>query len=124
MPGLTFVPRPRPIPARPDHALEQLPDPDLDGAELHGPPAVVRGHVVVVALEAMAGDAHPGGERVQLVEALVADEMAPVPERQPRMGVIAELVDEDQSGPLLQGPVIATVMPFPAWVAGVPVESP
>ena len=37
------------------------------------------GHVVVVALEAAFGDAGRAGEGVQLLEGLVADEVAPEP---------------------------------------------
>jgi hypothetical protein len=57
----------------------------------------VRREVVVVALEPVAGDPEPRRELVQLLEAVVADQVAPVPERQPGMRVLAELVDQDQS---------------------------
>jgi hypothetical protein len=56
--------------------------------------------VVVVALEAVSRYPESSGECVQLVEALVADEVAPVPERQRGVRVFLELVDQDQSGPL------------------------
>jgi hypothetical protein len=35
-----------------------------------------------------------------------------------------DTLDGDYSGPLRHGPVIAHVVPSPAWSAGAPVESP
>ena len=35
-----------------------------------------------------------------------------------------DALGDDYSGPLRHGPVIAHVVPSPAWSAGVPVESP
>src|SRR5690349_14295079 len=93
------------VAARPGHPLRELARGDLQRAVLHGAGAQVAREVVVVALEAMAGDADAGGERVQLVEARVADQMAPVPERQRRVRVLAQLVDEDghRTGMVAQG---------------------
>ena len=64
----------------------------------------------MVALEAMARDADAAGERVQLLEARVADEMAPVPERQRRVRVLAQLVDEDghRTGMVAQGGTVCS----------------
>jgi hypothetical protein len=46
----------------------------------------------------MARDADLGREGVQLVEAVIGHEMAPVPERQPGVRVLAQLVDQDRHG--------------------------
>ena len=69
---------------------------DLLGAELDRELAQVRRQVVVIALEAMAGDADLRREGVELVEAVVGHEMAPVPERQPDVRVLAQFVDQDR----------------------------
>src|SRR3954453_18749746 len=58
--------------------------------------AQVRGQVVVVALEALARDAQRGREGVELVEALVADHVAPVLDRPADVRVLAKLVDQDR----------------------------
>ncbi len=51
----------------------------LDGSGgNHGIP-VGTGHVVVISIEAPLGDADPGREGVQLLERLVADQVAPHP---------------------------------------------
>jgi hypothetical protein len=63
-----------------------------------------RGQVVVVALEPVPRDAQPRGERVQLPEALVADHVAPVLEREPGVRVGPQLVDEDQAASIAQDP--------------------
>jgi len=64
-------------------------------AELDGACTQVRREVVVIALEPVAGDPEARGERVKLLEIRVADEVTPVPERQSRVRVFAQLVDQD-----------------------------
>jgi histidine ammonia-lyase len=84
--------------------VRQLARGDFVGAERDRARAQVRRQVVVVALEAMAGYPELRREGVQLLEALVADEVAPVPERQQGVRILAELVDQDQRGPLTLSP--------------------
>jgi hypothetical protein len=64
----------------------------------------------VVALEAMAGYSELRREGMQLLEALVADEVAPVPERQQGVRILAELVDQDQRGPLTLSRAVLTIL--------------
>lgn len=57
----------------------------------------VVGHVVVVAVEAATGKALGRGERVQLVEIAVADQMRP----QAAVGRPARIVDENRHAPII-----------------------
>ena len=56
----------------------------------------------MITLEAVAGDPKSLGENVQLLEAVVANHMAPVLEGEPGVRVGAELVDEDQGASIAQ----------------------
>ncbi len=93
-------------PGRPQPA-HQLPAGDGHGPELDGPLAVVGGHVVVIALEDPAGQAQLRGEAMQLVVAVVADQMGPVPPPPRPPG----LVDEDH-GQILRPASCATPWRF------------
>jgi hypothetical protein len=61
--------------------------------------------VVVVALEPASRDAQPSSEGVQLVEAGVADHVAPARPRQVGVRVLAQRIDEDgHSGMMAHSP--------------------
>jgi hypothetical protein len=87
----------RALPARPGHARQQLARAHGVRAELQRTGPQMRGQVVVVALEEAARDPELRGERVQLLEGRVGDEVRPVPERQARVRVLALRVA--QAGP-------------------------
>src|SRR3954447_25410704 len=88
--------RPVALAPRAGHPLRQVADRDLDGAVRHGALAQLRRQVVVVALEALARDAERGRERVELLEALVADHVTPALDRPADVRVLAQLVDQDR----------------------------
>ena len=67
------------------------------GARGDEPRVRLIGHVVVVAVEPAAGDAVRLGERVQLVQVAVADQMRP----QPAVRRPARIVDQDRHEPIL-----------------------
>lgn len=95
------------IAARAGHPLRQLTRPDLLRAERDRALAHLRRKVVVVALESVARDPEARREPVQLLEARVADEVAPVREGQARVGVRAQLVDQDRHGDMVADPAAA-----------------
>src|SRR4051794_7129969 len=97
----------RAIAARPSHPDQQLGGRDLLRTERDGALAQPWRKVVVVALEAMAGDAERRRERVQLREGTVHGHVAPVLDREADVGVAAQGIDEGGQG-----------APGPSWRLG------
>ena len=79
--------------SRRDQPADELVAVDVHGAGGDEPGVRLVGHVVVIAIESAARDAVRRGERVQLVEVAVADQMRPQPAvRGPQRGSSMRIV--------------------------------